>query len=206
MGTPGGDARTSVMAPVSAGARFPHWADQTWKPGGLVPEVLEFDLSTRDSGVRFGCPIERAHPASVVAAPAAAGPANVRASFRALALPGAPDRPGIHSLRWRILGTGPESDLTLPRSLRGHELPDRFEDDLELLIEAQFQLIEPPREFRIRVQGLTHLHKCANDRDVEPDSPGTVEDAGELKLVVAFDLERPRIVLVTEIDVTKETP
>lgn len=54
-----------------------------------------------------------------------------------------------------------------------HELPNRFEDDSELIVISGFERLEFVREIGMGIEGASESHKRAHDFDVDLDGSGT---------------------------------
>ena len=86
-------------------------------------------------------------------------------------------------LAGRHLVSGQVSNFPFWRRLRRrHQLPDRVEDDLELLVmftQLPFDFFQLAGKFLVRCQYLAQLHKRPHDGDVDFDRTVTVENAGK---------------------------
>jgi len=63
------------------------------------------------------------------------------------------------------------------RGGRGHQLPDRVEDDSELRVVLLFERIELAGQLFVRERHLTEANEGAHDRDVDVDRALTSEHA-----------------------------
>src|SRR5438067_614019 len=72
-----------------------------------------------------------------------------------------------------------ETDLSLWRSWRKHQLADGVENDLKLGVVFVFKRGKLAGKFRIREEHLAQAHKCAHDRNVDLYGPRTPQDAGK---------------------------
>ena len=84
-----------------------------------------------------------------------------------------------NSVSARIPFANMETDLSLWRNWRKHQLADRVEDDLKLGVVFVFERGKLASKFRIREEHLAQAHKCAHDGDIDLYGPRTPQDAGK---------------------------
>ncbi len=60
-----------------------------------------------------------------------------------------------------------------------HQLPDRVEHHLELVVIPTLHLLKPLRKIAMRCEYLPQLDERAHDRDVYLNRSGTTQDAGK---------------------------
>ncbi len=84
-----------------------------------------------------------------------------------------------NSVSARIPFANMETDLSLWRNWRKHQLADRVEDDLKLGVVFVFERGKLAGKFRIREEHLAQAHKCAHDGDIDLYGPRTPRDAGK---------------------------
>src|SRR6266478_3569930 len=87
--------------------------------------------------------------------------------------------PSPNSVSSRSSFANMETDLSLWRSWRKHQLADGVEDDLKLGVVFVFERGKLAGKFRIREEHLAQPHKCAHDGDVDLHSPRTPQHAGK---------------------------
>ncbi len=94
-------------------------------------------------------------------------------------IPSAVSLPSPNSVSSRSPFANMETDLSLWRSWRKHQLADGVEDDLKLGVVFVFERGKLTGKFRIREEHLAQAHKCAHDGDVDLHGPRTPQDAGK---------------------------
>jgi hypothetical protein len=88
--------------------------------------------------------------------------------------------PSPNSVSSRSPFANMETDLSLWRSWRKHQLADGVEDDLKLGVVFVFERGKLAGKFRIREEHFAQAHKCAHDGDVDLHGPRTPQGAGSI--------------------------